>query len=313
MRSSTVHRAINASHPARLWPLLSTILLLLLVGCSRPKGQVTLAFLGDINLARQVHASAESFAPLQRSLGQADLALANLESPLGEAPAAQPGQYSLCASTGNTELLADWGLDLLAFANNHTRDCGPDGAAQTLAAVQAAGLDLIQLDSLPLYRQVNGLTLAFLAFDDISSPVDERAALASIRSAAETGALMIVSVHWGMEYQEGISPRQQGLARQFAEAGAAVIWGHHPHVLQPVEWFEIGGRKTLVLYSLGNALFDQGGLEDTRQSALMTITLTAKGPQSIKATPFVIDVQNSRVEKASAAQAKVILERLKIK
>jgi len=153
---------------------------------------------------------------------------------------------------------------------------------------------------------VNGLPLTFLAFDDVSAPLDAGAAVDAIRSARQAGSLVIVSIHWGMEYQGGPSERQQDLAGQFAAAGAALVWGHHPHVLQPVAWID----STLVAYSLGNALFDQAGLADSRRSALVLVTLDAGGVTGVQAIPFEIDIQHSLVRSASPAAAASILDRL---
>jgi poly-gamma-glutamate synthesis protein (capsule biosynthesis protein) len=172
----------------------------------------------------------------------------------------------------------------------------------------------------PVYREVNGLHLAFLAFEDISSPLDEDAAEQAIHSSRLTGALVVVSIHWGMEYQGGASNRQKYLAQEFAFAGAALIWGHHPHVLQPAEWIgaqPFGGSKpsqgcTLVLYSLGNALFDQVGLDDTRRSALVMVTLDADGVTSIRTVPFKIDVVNSRIVQPDAGTVKKIQDKLNL-
>jgi poly-gamma-glutamate synthesis protein (capsule biosynthesis protein) len=179
----------------------------------------------------------------------------------------------------------------------------------------------------PVYRTKNGLRLAFLAFDDISTPLDVKAAAQIIREAHDTGALVIVSIHWGVEYQGGASEHQQQLAQQFVNAGAILIWGHHPHVLQSAEWIQppagsppspppqskpVGG-STLVLYSLGNAMFDQGGLADTRQSALVLVELGENGVRSVHAIPFEIDIQHSRVQAADNQVAQAILEQMGLK
>ena len=99
---------------------------------------------------------------------------------------------------------------------------------------------------------------------------------------------------------------QKTIARELAAAGAALVWGHHPHVLQPAAWINDG--KTLVLYSLGNALFDQHGLEAVRRSALVLVRLDASGVQGLEAIPFKIDVQNSRLVEAKGEDAQIIRE-----
>ncbi len=263
-------------------------------------------------LGRGVTPSADSLAYLTPDLSATDLALANLESPLTTAPSQTSG-YSLCAPPERARLLVEAGLDLLSVANNHSLDCGPGGLAETESTLRAAGLT--PLDPQPVYLMINGLKLAFLAFEDVSAPLDVEAATQVIHEAHDSGALAIVSIHWGLEYQGGASGRQKWLAEQFAEAGATLIWGHHPHVLQPAEWIgcEPSQGCALVLYSLGNALFDQGGLADTRQSALALVKLDENGVRSVRAVPFVIDIQHSRIQAADEQTASSILERLGLK
>lgn len=288
----------------RLWAVLGS-LLLLVSGCrveasARP---VTLALLGDVMLGRGVQADEGSFAYLQPHLVTADLALANLESPLTDAPAESASPYILCAPPKAVEALAAAGIDLLSVANNHSRDCGAEGAAETLSVLQEAGLGAIGQEGKPLLREVNELHLAFLAFD-ATGDFAFIPAVESVRSAREGGAVVIVSMHWGAEYQSSPSEEQQRIARQLAEAGAALIWGHHPHVLQPAQW--IG--DTLVLYSLGNALFDQHGLASTRQSVLALVTLDATGVRGLEVVPFLVDAVRSRTEAPSAEEAQRIME-----
>jgi poly-gamma-glutamate synthesis protein (capsule biosynthesis protein) len=253
-----------------------------------------------------MHPQPDSLAYLSPYMEAADLRLANLESPLSPGSATRvPAQagYDLCADSARAALLQGWGLDLLSLANNHRFDCGPAGPGATVQALTALGLTPVGPGPQPVYRQIHGLKLAFLSFDDILAPIDATAAVRAVQSAGLTGALVIVSVHWGLEYQSGATARQKSLAGQFAAAGAALIVGSHPHVLQPAGWIPTARGKSLVLYSLGNALFDQPGLPDTRQSALALVTLTASGVQSIRVVPFEIDVANSQLVRPSAQAA----------
>ena len=281
----------------KLLPLLS-ILTIILVACQPARPTVSLALLGDLMVGRAERPEFASLSYLVPELRAADLSLANLESPL--APGGGMGStskdgYDLCADSARTDLFPLWDLDLLSLANNHRLDCGPQGVAATLKALTARGIRPVGPGPQPVYWQVNGLKLAFLAFDDILQPIDREAAVQAIQTTRASGALVVVSVHWGMEYQSGVSDRQKTLARQFAEAGAALVVGSHPHVLQPAAWIATAQGKTLVLYSLGNALFDQAGLPDTRQSALVLVTLDAQGVRSARAVPFVIDTADSRI------------------
>ena len=265
----------------KLFTLLS-ILAVLLAACQPAGRTVRLALLGDLMVGRGVHPGPDSLSYLASDLKGADLSLANLESPLapggatGAAGLLSNAGYNLCADSARAALFPAWGLDLLSLANNHRFDCGSSGVETTAQAVTALGLTPVGPGMQPVYREINGLHLAFFAFDDISAPLDVNAATQAIRAARA-------------------SDRQKALARQFAEAGAALIVGTHPHVLQPAGWIPTAQGKTLVLYSLGNALFDQAGLPDTRQSALVLVTLDSHGVQSTRIVPFEIDTAGSRI------------------
>lgn len=295
------------------WRVFSVCLLLSVVaGCKPKTPTVTLALLGDLMLARGVDPNPDSLAYLTPELGTADLALANLESPLAQVLPESDSTYNLCTSSDRAELLSAWGMDILSLANNHSLDCGPDGITVTRLILETAGITVLGPGMEPVYRDVNGLQLAFLAYDDISSPIDVNTAVQAIRSAYSTGAFVVVSIHWGMEYQGGASDRQKSLAEQFSQAGAVLIWGHHPHMLQPAAWIETANYKTLVLYSLGNALFDQGGLPATRQSAMVVVTMNPDGIESVRSVPFEIDVGDSRVVQPNDETTAKIREKLNI-
>jgi poly-gamma-glutamate synthesis protein (capsule biosynthesis protein) len=307
----SVKLKFHLSSPARRLSSLGLLLLLFsITGCqpeALPTPAVTLALLGDVMLGRAVHTSDQTFQVLAPSLQSADLALANLESPLTDAPVSNSEGYSLCAAPATVKYLVAAGLDLLSLANNHRLDCGENGLAETKSTLTRAGLGYLGPELQPVYRSINGLKLAFLALDATGN-LDLKPALQAVATARQSGAVVIVSIHWGLEYQTGAAPQQKQIASQLADAGATLICGHHPHVLQPVEW--LGSSKTLVLYSLGNALFDQAGLENTRQSALALVKLDTFGVQKISILPFLINVTGSRLVDADPASAKVIMDRL---
>jgi poly-gamma-glutamate synthesis protein (capsule biosynthesis protein) len=88
-------------------------------------------------------------------------------------------------------------------------------------------------------------------------PLDLEPALQAVREARSQADLVVVSIHWGNEYQHQPTKRQRDIAHALVTAGGDVILGHHPHVLQPVELLDAGGRKVLVAYSLGNFISNQ--------------------------------------------------------
>ena len=287
--------------------------MLALPGCTAissptPAPSVTLALLGDVMLGRAIHPTSGTFTYLEPFLASADLVLANLESALTNSPVQTESPYALCAPPENVKYLADAGFDLLALSNNHNLDCGVKGLLETQQTLMDAGLGFIGPGPEPVYRTVNGIQLAFLAFD-ATTRFDIKTAAQAVRSARETGALVVVSIHWGAEYQSGASASQKEIAARLAEAGAVLIWGHHPHVLQPAE--RIHDSETLVFYSLGNALFDQYGLENTRRSAVVLVTLSPDGVKKFEAIPFLIDVPGSRIVQPGQAEAQTIMEDFK--
>jgi poly-gamma-glutamate synthesis protein (capsule biosynthesis protein) len=321
----TVHYALKRHHRLRLFLAALALAIMILPSCqarinsprepnapgtgeATPASSVTLALLGDVMLGRDAHPTPETFAYLKSFLTSADLALANLESPLTDSPAQTSSPYVICAQPENVRYLVNAGFDLLSLANNHRLDCGREGLIETQKTLTDAGLGFIGPDSEPVCRSIHGMQLAFLAFD-ATNRFDLDAAVRVVRSARATGAIVIVSIHWGAEYQAGASSDQKQIAGQLADAGAALIWGHHPHVLQPSVWLR--DHKTLVFYSLGNALFDQYGLEATRRSALVLVTLDRAGVEKVKIIPFLIDIQNSRITKAGQTDAELIMQYFK--
>ncbi|MGE5252074.1 MAG: CapA family protein [Bacteroidota bacterium] len=261
--------------------------------------------LGDVMVGRDVHPSAETFAYLEPALEGADLVTGNLESPLTRARVQVASAYVLCAPPENAHYLAQAHFDLLTLANNHHLDCGVEGLLETRSVLTKAGIEAVGPDPQPVERTVNGLRLAFLAFD-ATQGFDLEAASSAVHSAYAQGAIVVVSMHWGVEYQGGASAAQERMAAQLAASGAALIWGHHPHVLQPAAW--LNGGRTLVLYSLGNALFDQYGLASTRQSVLALVEVGKSGAVKLNVIPFVIDVRHSVIRAPDAQQSAAILQ-----
>jgi poly-gamma-glutamate capsule biosynthesis protein CapA/YwtB (metallophosphatase superfamily) len=278
-----------------------------------PPPTLTLAFVGDVMLGRGVAQALDgdwdaAFVDVQPWLAGADLAFANLESPLTTVPFAPSsdgtaGRYDLRAPPEAVAALRGAGFDVVSLANNHALDAGPAGLAQTAATlgkVEIAGL----VDDGRIYPSTHLPVYRLLAFDDSVAPLDVHAAALAVAAAADEGGLVIVSVHWGGEYQASSSPRQRAVAQALAHAGAGLVIGHGPHVLQRVEW--VG--ETLVAYSLGNFLFDQPYPADCRWGAVLRVAVRGDRIVAVDALPTV--VQRGRVRRAASEDAAAILARL---
>ena len=304
--------------PTLIYSFLICTFLFLLPGESAPPA-ITLAFTGDVMLGRGVAQALNcdweaAFAEVQPWLADADLTFANLESPLTAALLSPPfipptggerggARYDLRALPESVAALRAAGFDVVSLANNHALDAGQAGLRETVDTLHAAGISAL------LDWKAGGLvdwspTYQLLAFDDSVAPLDMQAAAGAVAAAAERADVVVVSIHWGGEYQAAPGPRQRSIARALTEAGAGVIVGHGPHVLQRIEW--IG--ETLVAYSLGNLLFDQPYPADCRQGVILRVTLQGDRIAAVEAIPTV--TEQGRVRLAGPKEAAAISDRV---
>lgn len=264
---------------------------------------VQIAFLGDVMLGRGIAQAAarnpnwRPFEALHPFLNTSDIVAANLESPLTNAPIVTEG-YALCAPPEQSESLTNAGFDLLSIANNHVFDCGEIGLEQSQMILQSTGLRYVGPDPQPVYLDKHGRRIAFIALDDVSQPIQLSNITPIIQNASRNADVVIISIHWGAEYQPAPSKRQQNLAAEIVNAGADVIIGHHPHIIQPMDILvrDEDGTPVQVFYSLGNALFDQYGLKDTRIGALVILFIPPNGKLKFTAHRFMIDPIEGRIQ-----------------
>ncbi len=232
-------------------------------------GPVRLLFAGDVMMGRGVAPVLEADGPAvlegaRFAIGDADLALANLESALAIDAPDEVADRALVGSPDAASVLAAAGFDLLNLANNHTADAGQGSVRQTAAFLEAVGIRPIGLSGVA-FESRNGIRIAFLAYDLTHSaaagevthgwdPEQAEEAVAGARSAAD---IVVVSLHGGVEYLPSPDPALRHAVEAVAAAGADVVWVHGAHVTYPVELITSGGRPTLAAYGLGNFLFDQ--------------------------------------------------------
>jgi len=233
--------------------------------------------MGDINLGRRMgdllkkNGDAWAFQACKPFLDQADLAVCNLESPVGDGGEeyTEKSVY-LKGKPDDLNALSYGGIGLVTLANNHVLDYGPEVMNQTIDGLDRRGILHTGLTSSsgksqePVYVEVQGVTLAFLGFCSVcpgkfeadSDRPGVEVALSSvmlpeIKRAKKKADFVIVLVHWGTEYY-GVNDLQKKLALSLHKGGADLVIGAHPHVLQKIQ--RLG--KTLVAYSLGDFLFD---------------------------------------------------------
>ncbi len=252
--------------------------------------KIVIAAVGDLGLGREVGWQIKTrqdpnfpFLKTAEILKEADLAVANLESPLVKnCPSARTGM-KFCASPELVEGLVFAGIDLVNLANNHTDDYGREGFEQTLEALNDRRIGYFGSGTIG-QRDVDGRRITFLGFDDTVRPVGEEEAAGQIEKSKKESDLVIVSFHWGIEYQKMPTQRQKDLAHLAIDQGADLVIGHHPHALQPIEHYQ--GKP--ILYSLGNFIFDQMWSRDTRTGVIALITFKKNHETKIDLLPTLI-------------------------
>ncbi len=227
------------------------------------------------------------FEPVRDILAQGDWVIANLETPLAGADLEYTGYPRFNAPDSLADALQAAGFNILTTANNHSLDRGEIGILNTLKTVQARGLYPVGTDASPeeaqqiLILEKQQIRMAMLAYtygtNGIPIPeakgylvslIDEAKIIQDIAEANRQGAdFVTVMLHFGTEYQRQPNAEQQRLVAVLIRAGADVILGSHPHVVQPYEVLELVGdgaikggvRKGAVIYSMGNFISNQRG------------------------------------------------------
>ncbi|MGI5817668.1 MAG: CapA family protein [Armatimonadota bacterium] len=285
----------------------------------------TMVAVGDVMLDRGVWRLIQANGPqsilekVRDDLRSADITFANLESPLASSGPHAPMDCIFRADPRAVDVLLDGGIDIVSVANNHTLDAGVAGLMETLDHLDRAGIAYCGAarerdDSWgPTRFEVNGVMLGFVGCTDLSfahgswAKVDaEMTQFAGhIRAAKEQCELLVVSIHWGNEYQTVPTERQRSVARTAVEAGADLVIGHHPHVLQGVG--QHNGAP--ILYSAGNFVFDQREGE-RMESAVFHLTWTEGEGWHIRMVPVWIPRSRMGPIYPEASRAARIIERL---
>ncbi len=246
---------------------------------------VEILAVGDVMTGRGVAGTPNLFGRVSEALQSADLTIGNLEGAISAAPVPADSVW-LHLPLNTPETLSEAGFDLVSLANNHALDAGRAGLADTRRLLRAAGLEPVEGEGATL-REIDGLSIAFLAWNDLGEP-DRDPLLTALRAARATADVVVVMVHWGREYQRHPALLQRELAGELLDAGVDVVVGSHPHVVQDLRIAQpaaASGRTQLIAYSLGNFAFDQGW-DDTGQGLGLRLLFDAGGLRAAQALPL---------------------------
>ena len=243
------------------------------------------------------------FKNISNYTSKADLTIGNLETTFAGEARGYSGYPTFNSPSELGQAIKDIGVDVLGTANNHCMDKGYSGLSSTLDTLDEMGFShmgtsrSVDEQNTILVKDVNGINIAFLAFtygtNGISIPsdksysvnlIDRDLILKQLESAKRLNVDMIcVNMHWGVEYQTSPNSEQKELADFLFKNGVDIIFGSHPHVLQPMEkrtvTLDDGTTKDgFVIYSLGNFISNQSDV-NTQDTIILNLQITKSGKE----------------------------------
>lgn len=296
---------------------------------------ITIAAVGDMLFDRKVKQLIEReggkapLAEVAQHLSGADVAVGNLETTLangGKRTTTKEPQYAFRGHPKGIEALDLAGFDAVSLANNHMLDYGPDPMRDTIAALDEHGIghsgagENTEAAWKPATIETeSGAKVAYLAYTHIlpagflasadrpgvaSGKMDMSMIADAVKKADEDHDYVLVSFHWGVEYEDYANGDQVKKAHQAIDAGADMVLAHHPHVIQGVEFY----KGKLIAYSLGDFVFDHYSRK-TGESFILDAELGPAGVSAVTATPVYLD-EWGRPEFVTGSAARTILKRL---
>lgn len=285
---------------------------------------VTLMFGGDVTLSDRVKrrlggdwSAALAQFPESRSV---DVAMVNLENPITDADRKRSGKrFNFRAEPESVAALEAGGIDLVTLANNHTMDYNRPGLLDTLAALDQSDIHAIGAGEnitearRPKILDVKGQRIAYFGYYNAhwhaatetsagTNPRENEALAADIQAVRDQVDWVVVNFHWGEELARYPAPYQRSIARRAIDAGADLVVGHHPHVLQGAEVY----KDRAIVYSLGNFIFG-GHSRSTYDTAVLKVALRDR---QMKVDFVPVRVQNYQPRVAQGDRAKEILQEL---
>ena len=286
----------------------------------RPGEVTTLSIVGDVMLGRRVaQASGDdpirTLRPTAKRLSVAEITVGNLESTLSDDGSPTQGGDSFHADPEVIDGLELAGFDLVSLANNHLGDYGQRALRQTLAELRDADLPYVgagrDLDEArkPVVITRDGVRIGFLGTESIgetpaatadrggtnrlnmpprTGPLNERQLdriTGDIADLSKEVDVVVMIPHWGTQYTHVAEASQRRAARAFADAGADLVIGGHPHWVQG--WETRG--DAVVVHSLGNFVFDMDFQTKTMEGIFVEVVLWGDQVKAVEPVPYALD------------------------
>jgi poly-gamma-glutamate synthesis protein (capsule biosynthesis protein) len=235
------------------------------------------------------------FSCIDPYLEKPAMVVGNLEGPITASSSvslgSSPGDdhnFTFTFPTSTAELLKRHRIGIVNLGNNHIMNFGLSGLTQTKQYLSAAGVqyfgdpDASESDKV-LRTSINGVDFSFVNWSDWTSDKTDHT-VAQVQEEAESGRVVVVYTHWGVEYVPPIA-RVRELAHEFVDAGANIVIGSHPHIVQEHESYH--GKD--IYYSLGNFIFDQYFSDAVRHGLMLDVTFTKSGVMNVQEIPVELE------------------------
>ncbi len=272
----------------------------------------TILFAGDVMLSRGVAGEvvrrggdyAFPFRLIASTTAPASFFLGNLEGPLSEGGKDMGNPYSFRAAPRFVEGLLFAGFDAVTLANNHIFDWGREALRDTVGILHNADIHTVgagrneEEANAPLIVDLPGARVAFVGYTNLNpksyeaqgdragtSNSDAEVLLAAVRRLHREADVVVVTVHWGQEYRTRATDAQRAFGEQLIDAGADLVVGHHPHVVEELQQYHGGW----IAYSLGNFVFDQTFSEETNRGAMLHVNVWRHAIDSVRLAPIRIN------------------------
>lgn len=209
------------------------------------------------------------FSGLSDLFATDDMTLINFEGTLTEATQKKEKKFNFKGPAEYTDILTLGSVEAVTVANNHTLDYGTEGREDTIANLQNAGITVSGNGQLGVFEK-NGVKVGMTGYCFPYSN-GKKDITADVKALREMGCqIVIASFHWGSEYREDFTGEQRSIGRTAIKAGADIVVGHHPHIVQGIESYE----DSYILYSVGNLVFGGNVDPDDRDAYAARVTFT---------------------------------------
>ena len=209
------------------------------------------------------------FSGLEELFATDDMTLVNFEGTLTEETQKKEKKFNFKGPAEYTDILTLGSVEAVTVANNHTLDYGTQGRDDTIANLENAGITVSGNGKLAIYEKDGvkvGMTGYCFPYKDGKKDISK-----DVKALRDMGCqIVIASFHWGSEYREDFTGEQRSIGRAAIRAGADIVVGHHPHIVQGIEAYE----NSYILYSVGNLVFGGNVDPDDRDAYAARVTFT---------------------------------------